>query len=96
MKGNKYQYQLVVVLNPKTEEKDKVLAKVTDWLEKNKIESTSDHTGLKELAYEINKNAKGDFWVYSLTSESPIKLKEFDLLLNRESNIIRYLILKKE
>ena len=96
MKGNKYQYQLVVVLNPKAEEKDKVLVKVTDWLEKNKIESTSDHTGLKELAYEINKNAKGDFWVYSLTSESPIKLKEFDLLLNRESNIIRYLILKKE
>jgi len=96
MKGNKYQYQLVVVLNPKTEDKDKVLVKVTDWLEKNKIESTSDHTGLKELAYEINKNPKGDFWVYSLTSESPVKLKEFNLLLNRESNIIRYLILKKE
>ncbi|MCW1948955.1 MAG: 30S ribosomal protein S6 [Candidatus Shapirobacteria bacterium] len=96
MKGNKYQYQLVVVLNPKTEEKEKVLAKVTDWLEKNKIESVSDHTGLKELAYEINENTKGDFWVYSLNSESPIKLKEFNLLLNRESNIIRYLILKKE
>ena len=96
MKGNKYQYQLVVVLNTKTEEKDKVLAKVTDWLEKNKIESVSDHMGLKELAYEINENTKGDFWVYSLTSESPIKLKEFNLLLNRESNIIRYLILKKE
>jgi ribosomal protein S6 len=96
MKGNKNQYQLVVVLNPKTEEKDKVLVKVTDWLEKNKVESVSDHMGLKELAYEINKNTKGDFWVYSLTSESPIKLKEFNLLLNRESNIIRYLILKKE
>ena len=96
MKGNKYQYQLVVVLNPKTEEKDKVLVKVTDWLEKNKVESTSDHTGLKELAYEINKSAKGDFWVYNLTSETPMKLKEFNLLLNRESNIIRYLILKKE
>ena len=96
MKGNKYQYQLVVVLNPKTEEKDKVLAKVTDWLEKNKIESTSNHTGLKELVYEINKNTKGDFWVYDLISESPIKLKEFNLLLNREVNIIRYLILKKE
>jgi len=96
MKGNKYQYQLVVVLNPKTEEKDKVLAKVTDWLEKNKIESSEDHMGLKELAYEIDKNTKGDFWIYNLTAESPIKLKEFNLMLNRESNIIRYLILKKE
>lgn len=96
MKGNKYQYQLVVVLNPKTEEKDKVLVKVTDWLEKNKIESIADHMGMKELTYEINKNTRGDFWTYSLTSEFPIKLKEFNLLLNRESNIIRYLILKKE
>ena len=96
MKGNKYQYQLVVVLNPKTEEKDKVLAKVTDWLEKNKIEQLEDHMGLKELAYEIDKNTKGDFWIYNLTAESPIKLKEFNLMLNRESNIIRYLILKKE
>lgn len=96
MKGNKHQYQLVVVLAPKTEKKDKVLAKVTDWLEKNKIESTSDHMGLKDLAYEINKDSKGDFWIYNLTSELPIKLKEFNLLLNRESNIIRYLILKKE
>ena len=96
MKENKYQYQLVVVLGPKTENKDKVLAKVTDWLKKNKIESNEDHMGLKELAYEINKNTKGDFWVYNLTSESPIKLKEFNLMLNRESNIIRYLILKKE
>jgi len=72
------------------------LAKVTDWLEKYEVESTSDHMGQKDLAYEINKNFKGDFWVYNLTSKSPLKLKEFNLLLNRESNIIRYLILKKE
>ncbi len=96
MKERKYNYQLVVVLAPKTDEKEKVLTKVTGWLEKNKIESTENHMGLKELAYQINKNDKGDFWVYELTAESPIKLKEFNLMLNRESNIIRYLILKKE
>ena len=96
MKERKYNYQLVVVLAPKTDEKEKVLTKVTGWLEKNKIESAENHMGLKELAYEINKNDKGDFWVYDLTTELPIKLKEFNLMLNRESNIIRYLILKKE
>jgi ribosomal protein S6 len=96
MKGNKHHYQLIVVLAPKTENKEKVLAKVTDWFSKNKIESTSNNMGSRDLAYEINKETKGDFWVYELTSELPIKLKEFNLLLNRESNIIRYLILKKE
>jgi ribosomal protein S6 len=96
MKGKKHLYQLIVVLNPKTEEKEKVLKKATDWLENNKVEVSQDHMGLKDLAYEINKNTKGDFWVMDLTSESPLKIKEFNLLLNRESNIIRYLILKKE
>ena len=96
MKGKKYQYQLVVVLNPKTEEKEKVLKKVTDWLDNNKIEVSSDHMGLKDLAYEINKNAKGDFWILNLDAESPLKINELNLLLNRESNIIRYLNLKKE
>lgn len=96
MKENKYHYQLVVVLASKTEGKEKVLAKVTDWLKRNKIELTEDHMGFKELVYEISKNSRGDFWIYELTSELPIQLKEFELLLNRESNIIRYLILKKE
>jgi ribosomal protein S6 len=96
MKEKKYLYQLIVVLNPKTEEKEKVLKKATDWLENNKVEVSQDHMGLKDLAYEINKNTKGDFWVMELTCTSPLKIKEFNLLLNRESNIIRYLILKKE
>jgi len=96
MKGKKYQYQLVVVLNPKTEEKEKVLKKATDWLENNKIEVSSDHMGLKELVYEIDKNNKGDFWIMNLDSDLPLKVKELNLLLNREPNIIRYLILKKE
>jgi len=96
MKGKKHQYQLVVVLNPKTENKEKVLKKITDWLESNKTEVVSDHMGLKELAYEIEKNNKGDFWALNVESDNPLKLKELNLLMNRESNIIRYLILKKE
>ena len=96
MKGNKYRYQLVIVLNPKTENKDKVWEKINGWLTKNKIESSSDHLGLKELVYEIDKNSKGDFWTMDLTATSPIKQKDLNLLLNREPNIIRYIILKKE
>ena len=95
MKGKKYQYQMVVVFNPKTEDKEKVFKKITDWLEDHKVETTNqDHMGLKELAYEIEGLDKGDFWVSDLQSESPLNLKEFNLLLNRESKIIRYLILK--
>lgn len=96
MKGNKNRYQLILVLNPKIEDKESILKKITIWLESKKIELKQVHLGLKELVYEIEKNSKGDFWSLDLDSETPIKLKEFNLLLNREHNIIRYLILKKE
>ena len=96
MKGNKYQYQIILVLNPKTEDKEKVLAKAYSWLESKKAEiSNKDHMGLKDLAYEIQNHDKGDFWVLDVESEEPLKVKEFNLLLDREINIIRYLILKK-
>lgn len=97
MKGsNKYQYQMVTVLNPKTEDKDKTLNKVFSWMENNKAEVTNkDHMGSKELVYEIAGHGKGDFWVFDIESQEPLKLKDLNLILNRETNIIRYLILKK-
>ncbi len=95
MKENKYQYQIILVLNPKTEDKEKVLAKAYSWLESNNVEiSNKDHMGLKDLAYEIKDNNKGDFWVLDVNSKEPLKIKEFNLLLDREINVIRYLILK--
>lgn len=96
MKESKNQYQLILVLNPKTEDKENIIKKITTWLETKKVDLTQVHLGLKELAYEILKNSKGDFWSIELKLKSPIKWKEFNLILNRESNIIRYLILKKE
>ena len=95
MKGSKYQYQIIMVLSPKTEDKEKVLKKAYSWLESNKAEILNkDHMGLKDLAYEIKDYDKGDFWVLDVESKEPLKIKDFNLLLDRETNIIRYLILK--
>lgn len=97
MKGKKYQYQLVLILDPKTEKKEKVLEKVKSWLIDHKVEKPVEtHVGLKELVYEIKKLTKGDFWTYDLDTDIPLGIKELNILLNREINIIRYLILKKE
>jgi len=96
MKVSKNKYQIVVVLNSKTEDKEKTLEKLYSWIESNDSEIVNkDHMGLKELTYEIKGQNKGDFWVLDVESDKPLKLKEFNLLLNREINIIRYLILKK-
>jgi len=95
MKGSKYKYQIILVLNPKTEDKEKVLTKAYSWLESKKAEILNkDHMGLKDLAYEIKDYNNGDFWVLDVESKESLKVKEFNLLLDREINIIRYLILK--
>lgn len=98
MKDNKYKYQIVSVLNPKTEEKEKeaVLNKVSGWVDDSKAKVvTRNHFGMMDLVYKIRDFDKGDFWIFDVESEKPMQIKEFNLFLNREPNIIRYLILKK-
>lgn len=98
MKDTKINYQLVVVFDPKTDEKDKekVNKKIEDILAENKAEVVKkEKVGLKNLAYKIKSFDKGDFWVLDIASEKPVGLKEFNLFLNREPSIIRYLVLKK-
>lgn len=97
MKENLNKYQMILVLNPKAEDKDtdKVLAKIESWLGTNKAKiAKKDHTGNKELVYEIAKSRKGDFWILDIEAEAPVKLTELNLFLNREINVMRYLILK--
>lgn len=98
MKANTQNYQAILVINPKTEDKDreKILAKVESWLDgvKAKI-NKKEHTGVKELVYEIAGGRKGDFWELDIEAENSLKLEELNLFLNREANVIRYLILKK-
>ena len=97
MKDNKKNYQMVLVFAPKVEDKDreKVLTKIGSFLEDKEAKVTkSEHTGTKELVYDIKGFRKGDFWVMDVAADKPIKLTEINLFLNRETNIIRYLILK--
>jgi len=98
MKDKKYKYQIVSVLSPKTEEKEKetVLAKISGWVDDVKGKVISKNClGTIDLVYKIKDFEKGDFWVFEVESEKPMQLKDFNLFLNREPNIIRYLILKK-
>ena len=98
MKDTKNNYQLVVVFDPKTDEKDKekVNKKIEDILAENKAEVVKkDKAGLKNLAYKIKTFDKGDFWIWDIAAEKPFNVKEFNLFLNREPSIIRYLVLKK-
>lgn len=97
MKESNYKYEVIVVLNPKTESRDK---EKTIKLVEDKIASMAfsvdnrENLGNKELAYKIRGLDKGDFWVFTIGGDKPIKSTEFKLFLNRDLQVIRYLILK--
>ncbi|HBP50861.1 MAG: 30S ribosomal protein S6 [Candidatus Shapirobacteria bacterium GW2011_GWE1_38_10] len=97
MKESNYKYEVIVALNPKTESKDK---EKTIKLIEDKVTSMAfsinnrENLGNKELAYKIKGLEKGDFWVFTIGGDKPIKSAEFKLFLNRDLQVIRYLILK--
>jgi ribosomal protein S6 len=97
MKESNYKYEVIVVLNPKTEskEKEKTIKAIEDEIAGMdfKVESR-DNLGTKNLVYKIQGLDKGDFWTFVVGGKNPIKSNEFKLFLNRDIAVIRYLILK--
>lgn len=96
--NGKINYQVIVEFSPKAEEKNKqtVLEKVNQWFEGKQAKvADTVHTGTKQLAYQIQGFEKSDFWELTVEATKPIKLTEVNVFLNREPQVIRYLVLKK-
>ena len=91
METKKFKYQLILVLDPALAEKDReaLFKKIRDKFEK------SEHLGVKEMQYKIKNIEKGDYWIFETETDKPIQMKEFNIYLNREIKIIRYLLLKR-
>lgn len=90
------QYELMVILDPETEERtvstslDKFLSVVT------KDGGTVDNVdiwGRRRLAYEINKKPEGIYAVVNFTSE-PATAKELDRQLGLSESIMRTKLLR--
>ena len=94
---NKYKYELVVVFDPKaeTKAKEKCLKEIEENIQEAKFNvDNRENFGIKDLAYKIKKLDKGDFWVFEISGKVAIKTKNLVLFLNRDKQIIRYLMLK--
>ena len=98
MKSNNNAYQLVLVFKAKLPQKDRevILEKITEMVKKQDAEiGTQEDMGSKELAYEIKGQLKGDFLKVEVKTTKEFSYKELNLFLNREAQVIRYLVLKK-
>ncbi|MBU1118169.1 30S ribosomal protein S6 [Patescibacteria group bacterium] len=97
MKDSNYKYEVIVALSPKTEskEKEKTIKLIEDKIEAMDFAvDNREDMGKKELAYTVKGFDKANYWVFTIGGNKPIKSTEFKLFLNRDVNVIRYLILK--
>ena len=97
MKGKKHNYEVVVEFSPKADDETKqpVFDKITKWFEDAKANVIKkDHLGVKSLVYQIKDFDKADFWQLDVEADKPVKLAELNVFLNRELQVIRYLVLK--
>jgi len=92
----KKNYELVVV-TPVLDAKGskKIQADVKSALEKGGAAKVAVKPwGIKEFAYPIGKNTKGSYWIYSFAAAA-IETDKLNVFLNREQQILRYLLLRK-
>jgi ribosomal protein S6 len=91
-------YQLVVLYPATTEEKKQKedLASVKGEIEKADMKVSFADWGEKELVYAIEGNKKARFWIGSVEASDKVSTpwKSVRIFLNRDKQIIRYLILK--
>jgi len=99
MVKEKWTYRLVfeLDLSLKIEDRDSVFNGIGVFGKKfNMAFDKPKDLGVKELAYDINSLNKAHFWSLDFFVEKESNFKDFNVFLNREKKVIRYLILKRK
>ena len=93
---NKYEIMFIV----KTDIDEKTQKDVVKTFEKvltdmkAKINNTND-MGQKKLAYPINKQLRGNYYVFNVEASTDA-VKEFDRKARIDENILRHIIIREE
>lgn len=97
MNTSLYNYQMVVVLNPRlaAEEKAALVEKIGSTIGQEGVTvDKKEEWGNKDLAYSIKGFLKGNFWLFNLSGNNGFKINSVETFFNREVSILRYLLLK--
>jgi len=90
-------YETMIVLSSKLgeEESKTLLGKFTTLISENAELGTVDEWGKRRLAYEIQKENDGYYYLVNFKSE-PDFLKELDRVYNITDGVLRTIIVRKE
>ena len=90
-------YEVMYIIRPNVEEEArKALIEEVNAIytaKESSVDSVKEW-GLKELAYEINKQRRGYYVVCTYETENPLANAEFDRICGINSNVIRHIVIK--
>jgi len=92
------EYELVLVLPPNlpAKEQEVLLKRLKEELKKSGAKVVKEEKwGKKALAYQIEGYQAGVYFCWQVSFSTSPSLKEINLYLKREKNILRYLWVKK-
>lgn len=91
-------YEIMYIIRPSlTEEDRKALIESLNTIfdaDESEIKKT-DEWGLRDLAYEIDKESKGYYVVMDVTATEAVRT-EFDRVIGLREDVLRYLIVKED
>ncbi len=92
-----YEIMFIVKTTLNDEEADKVAKDLENLLITNGAQMTNyKNYGKRELAYEINKNKSGYYYLFNFESDDNQAVNEFNRVALINKDIIRHLITKRE
>ncbi|MCI6156690.1 MAG: 30S ribosomal protein S6 [Peptoniphilaceae bacterium] len=92
---NKYEMVLILKSNAEDEERQQVLDRLLDAIRENGTVGEIDDWGIRKLAYEINYNKEGYYYVVNYEAE-PTVVAEVERRARILDQVLRYLTVKKE
>ncbi|MDD7542718.1 MAG: 30S ribosomal protein S6 [Peptoniphilaceae bacterium] len=92
---NKYEMVLILKSNAEDEERQQVLDRLLEAIRENGTVGEIDDWGIRKLAYEINYNKEGYYYVVNYEAE-PTVVAEVERRARILDQVLRYLTVKKE
>ena len=92
---NKYDMVLILKSNAEDEERQQVLDRLLEAIRENGTVGEIDDWGIRKLAYEINYNKEGYYYVVNYEAE-PTVVAEVERRARILDQVLRYLTVKKE
>lgn len=92
---NKYETVIIINNNITQEQKSEVIKKIENYITENGNITATNNLGARRLAYQINKNDYGYYYIIEFEANSKMIL-ELERLYRMTEELLKFLVIRKD